>query len=62
MSDTKSKVRILFKSGTSIDLEVEEFEMKFNGEQVTSLKWKGTIPSLMFIALTEIAAVFELEK
>lgn len=57
----KSKVRLLFKSGAIVDLTVDEFELKFNGEQVTNLKWKGTKPNMMFISLPEIAAIFELE-
>lgn len=56
-----SKVRILFKSGNSIDLDAEKFSLEYTGEQVTSLKWKGTVPNMMFISLPDIEAIFELE-
>ena len=57
----KSKVRIFFKSGNSILLEVVKFNLTRTGEDITKLSWTNPVPNIMFIALPSIEAVFEEE-
>jgi len=54
-----SKIRILFKSGNSILIEAESFSLARTGEEITKLEWKNTKPSMMFISLPAIEAIFE---
>lgn len=56
----KSKVRILFKSGNSIDLEVEELKVTSVGNTLTALSWSFSNPKIMYISLSDIEAVFEI--
>lgn len=57
-----ARIRIVFKGGLVQDIEADEFRIRRTGEEVTQLDWNGTKPRIMFIALPEIAAVFELEE
>ena len=57
----RSKVQVLFKSGNSIVLEVDEFSTAYTGEQLTKLKWTNPKPNIMFISLPDIEAIFEVE-
>ncbi len=56
-----SKVKILFKSGNSITLEVDKFTATRTGSELTKLSWESPKPNIMFISLTDIEAIFEEE-
>ncbi len=56
----KTKVKILFKSGNFIELEVGELKLSCTGEKITKLSWTDSNPNMMFISLPEIEAVFEI--
>ena len=59
-SKAKTKVKILFKSGNSIELGVDEFKFSCTGEKITELSWTNSNPRMMFISLLEVEAVFEI--
>lgn len=55
-----SKIKILFKSGNSIDLKVEELEVVKSNGRISKLSWTDCKPDIMFISLEDIEAVFNL--
>jgi hypothetical protein len=57
----KSKVQILFKNGSVVNLEVDKVELSCNGENVTKLNWVNASPHIMFISLPEILTILELQ-
>lgn len=57
----KSKVQILFKNGSVVNLEMDKIELSCNGESVTKLSWVNANPNIMFISLPEILTVLELQ-
>jgi hypothetical protein len=57
----KSKVQILFKNGSLVNLEVDNIEISCNGESVTKLSWANANPNIMFISLPEIITILELQ-
>lgn len=58
---TKSKVQILFKNGSVVNLEVDSLELSSTGERITKLSWVNANPNIMFISLPEILTVLELQ-
>jgi hypothetical protein len=58
----KRKVQILFKSGRSVDLLVEELEVQSTGDGINNFRWVNAEPTIMFISLADIEAIFELPK
>lgn len=58
---TKSKVLILFKSGSQITLEVDKFTTTLMGNELTKLSWENAKPNILHISLADIEAIFEVE-
>lgn len=56
--NSKTNLQILFKSGTSIFLKVDDLQVSYSGDQITKLVWNNSEPKMMFISLHEIAAIF----
>ena len=56
----KSRVKVLFKSGTSITLEVAELTVSAIGDRITEMNWTDSSPKIMFISLPDIEAIFEI--
>jgi hypothetical protein len=57
----KSKVNILFKSGSQITLEVDKFTTTRSGNDLTKLSWENAKPNILYISLSDIEAIFEVE-
>ena len=55
--EKKAKVKILFKSGNSVDLEVKEFSVEKTDNKLTAISWKGS--NILFISLSDIEAIIE---
>lgn len=58
----KPKVRILFKSGSSIDLEVDKFSVTKTYNDLTSASWENSKPRILFLSLSDVEGIFELEE
>lgn len=56
----KTKVQILFRNGSVLNLEVSELKVTANGERVTRLTWDNANPGIMFISLPDIITVLEI--
>ena len=54
------KIKILFKSGNSQILDVEDFGTKFVGDELTALNWVLPKGKVLFISLKDVEAVFQL--
>jgi hypothetical protein len=55
------KVRILYKSGNSIDLEASRFSITNNNNgKLIEASWADTSPRIMYISLSDVEGVFEL--
>ena len=54
------KIRLILKSGNSIDLDVEDISIEYSGSEITNLTWKRSIPDIIFVSLPYIEAIFEL--
>lgn len=55
---SKSKVRIVFKSGYAQDLEGDDFVVTQAGGRVTEFKWRNVDIAPVYVDFAEVAAVF----
>lgn len=61
-ADDKVTIIIVFKSGAKVQVRCSDWKLTKNqAEKITSLTLTGPAPRNLFIALDEIAAIFEEE-
>lgn len=64
MSKTKTiyKIRLLYQSGQSVDLEVLSFDMKIVDGKIAEAKWEVADSSqqVIFLGIEHIVAIFQL--
>lgn len=54
-------VRIIYKSGATIDLECDRFDVERSLGGGFAVEWEGAKPAPLLIGVDEIAAVFWLD-
>jgi hypothetical protein len=59
--DTRVQILIIFKSGASLGLKVEEIDLEKDGQQLLKIHHVDAFPRPMFIDLTQVAAVVSLK-
>jgi hypothetical protein len=60
MFEKRKKVRLLLKSGQTIDVTVDKLSVKFNQSELRELSWTDMRPRALFLDLGQVVAVFEL--
>lgn len=60
MFGKRKKIRLLFKSGQTIDVTVDKLTVKYNASELREMSWTDMRPCPLFLDLHQIAAVFEL--
>ena len=55
---TKTKVRIVYKSGYVQDITCESFEVKWVGGTLTEVNWVDAKPDPLFVGVNNIESVW----
>jgi hypothetical protein len=57
-----SKVRVIYKSGATIDVRCDNFKVKRIGAAISAIEWENAKPDALHIGVDDIAAVWVLKR
>lgn len=57
----KHKVRVIYKSGATIDVRCNGFKVRTKGGRITELEWSDLTPNPLHVGVDDIAAVWQVK-